>query len=195
MLTTDRPRHGAAFLRLAVLLLICLSAAAILSAAPARAAEDGASRQYTLGPGDEVRVTVFGEPDLSGEFKVGDDGSMALPLIGQIQALDRTTAELETVIVDKLSPDYVKDPNVSIEVLTYRPFFIMGEVNKPGSYPYVSGMSVLEAVALAGGFTYRAKTGQVYIKRTTDTGSSEELVPVEASVYPGDVIRVRERYF
>jgi polysaccharide export outer membrane protein len=156
-------------------------------------AQDGG--RYVLGPGDQIRVTVFGEADLSGDFKLGDDGNISLPLIGQIEAKGHTTADLEKIIVDRLTPDYVKNPNVSIEVLNYRPFFIIGEVNNPGSYPYVAGMTVLEAVALAGGFTYRARTEQVYIKRTVQGAAGETLMPVESAVQPGDVIRVRERYF
>lgn len=161
-------------------------------AAPASAQTD---QRYNLGPGDQVRVTVFGETDLSGEFKVGDDGNISLPLIGPIKAQGLTTAQLEQTMIERLTPDYVKNPNVSIQVMNYRPFFIIGEVNSPGSYPYVSGMTVLEAVALAGGFTYRAKTEQVYIKRSVDGTSEETLLPIETAVMPGDVIRVRERYF
>lgn len=172
---------------LAVVLVVLAGAVA-----PASAQTD---QRYNLGPGDQVRVTVFGESDLSGEFKVGDDGNISLPLIGPIKAQGLTTAQLEQTMIERLTPDYVKNPNVSIQVMNYRPFFIIGEVNSPGSYPYVSGMTVLEAVALAGGFTYRARTEQVYIKRSIDGASGENLLPIETAVMPGDVIRVRERYF
>ncbi|MBI1180351.1 MAG: polysaccharide export protein [Alphaproteobacteria bacterium] len=195
MRTTERPGIPPFLPALAGIVLGCLAVLMSVLWAPASAQPAVDNNQYTLGPGDEIRVTVFGEPDLSGQFKVGSEGTISLPLIGQVAALGRTTSEIEKSIVDKLSPDYVKDPNVSIEVLTYRPFFIMGEVNKPGSYAYVNGMTVLEAVALAGGFTYRAKTGEVYIKRTVDGNTTETLEPVESTVLPGDVIRVRERYF
>lgn len=162
---------------------------------PAAADTLDQKQQYILGPGDQIRLTVFGEADLSGEFKVGDDGNVSLPLIGPMAAKGLTPAQLEKSIAERLKPDYVKDPNVNIEVMSYRPFFIIGEVNNPGSYPYVSGMTVLEAVALSGGFTYRAKTEQVYIKRTIQGTSTETLMPIETAVMPGDVIRVRERYF
>ena len=119
-------------------------ALALVALAPPAIAESADRQQYQLGPGDQIRLTVFGENDLSGEFKVGDDGTVALPLIGQIPARGQSPAQLEKAIADKLQPDYVRDPNVSVEVLTYRPFFIIGEVNKPGSYPYQSGMTALE---------------------------------------------------
>ena len=167
----------------------------VLAALAPAHAQSADRAQYILGPGDQVRLTVFGEADLSGEFKVGDDGMVSLPLIGPIQAKGITPPQLEKAIADKLQPDYVKNPNVSIEVMSYRPFFIIGEVNKPGSYPYQSGMTALEAVALAGGFTYRARTEQVLIKRTTGTASQETLEPIETAVMPGDVIKIRERYF
>lgn len=174
----------------AVLALVFLSVAH-----PAMAGPADQKQQYILGPGDQVRLTVFGEADLSGEFKVGDDGTISLPLIGQIAAKGLTPSQLEQGIAEMLTPDYVKNPNVNIEVMSYRPFFIIGEVNKPGSYPYVSGMTALEAVALAGGFTYRARTEQVLIKRTAGAGSQETLLPIETAVMPGDVIKIRERYF
>lgn len=194
MRTTDNiPTHRAP----RTLVLIAAMLAFVLAgfAQPAAAAENSVERQYILGPGDQIRLTVFGENDLSGEFKVGDDGSVALPLVGQIPAKGQTPAQLEQTIANRLQPDYVRDPNVSVEVLTYRPFFIIGEVNRPGSYPYQSGMTALEAVALAGGFTYRAKTEQVLIKRTTGAATQETLMPIETAVLPGDVIKIRERYF
>lgn len=178
-------------------LLLIAAAFALLLAAFARPAdaETVERQQYLLGPGDQIRLTVFGENDLSGQFKVGDDGTVALPLLGQIPAEGQTPAQLEKLIADRLQPDYVRNPNVSVEVLTYRPFFIIGEVNRPGSYPYQSGMTALEAVALAGGFTYRAKTEQVLIKRTVGATAQEDLLPIETAVMPGDVIKIRERYF
>ncbi|MEN3951716.1 polysaccharide biosynthesis/export family protein [Iodidimonas sp. SYSU 1G8] len=181
--------------RMAVWLKTWLAVMLVMLAGFAASASAQTDQRYNLGPGDQVRVTVFGETDLSGEFKVGDDGNISLPLIGPIKAQGLTTAQLEQTMIERLTPDYVKNPNVSIQVMNYRPFFIIGEVNSPGSYPYVSGMTVLEAVALAGGFTYRAKTEQVYIKRSVDGTSEETLLPIETAVMPGDVIRVRERYF
>lgn len=153
---------------------------------------DGA---YTLGPGDKIRLTVFGEEDLSGEFEVDGTGTLALPLVGQMQAGGRTPREVEQQITKTLSDGYLVNPRVSMEVLNFRPFFILGEVNKPGSYPYVNDMSVISAVALAGGYTPRAVIGKVYIKRASDSSRKEVEAPEDAKVYPGDVIRVDERFF
>jgi protein involved in polysaccharide export with SLBB domain len=153
------------------------------------------SPDYKLGNGDKVRVTVFGQPDLTGEYYVDGSGMLAFPLIGQIRAGGLTAHEFENALVAKLKPDYLKNPNVSAVVLTYRPFYIVGEVKTPGSYPYVSGMSVINAIALAGGFTYRAKESSFYLTREEKEGKKRLDVGPEASVQPGDVITVRERYF
>ena len=151
---------------------------------------------YRLGSGDHVRVTVYGEPNLSGEFSVDGRGGIALPLIGKVDAAGLNAAELENKIVSRLSPQYVKDPKVSVEVITYRPFYIVGEVNKPGSYPYVNGMSVINAVALAGGFTYRAQENSFDIDRTIHGDKQQKIYGRKTTeVLPGDVITVRERYF
>lgn len=164
--------------------------------APQRPTAPNQSADYRLGPGDRVRITVFGQDDLSGQYLVDGTGLLSFPLIGQILAGGLTAAELESAIVKKLDPDYLKNPNVSAEVLTYRPFYIVGEVKSPGSYPFVSGMSVINAVALAGGFTYRAREGSFYVTRRD---GAEKKVRIDATpdtpVQPGDVITVRERYF
>jgi polysaccharide export outer membrane protein len=154
-----------------------------------------ASEQYKLGPGDKVRVTVFGDDQLSGEFQVDATGAIAMPLIGDVDAHGRTTNELAAAIAEKLSKDYLKNPKISVEVTDYRPFYILGEVKNPGSYPYVNGMRVMNAVALAGGFTYRAREGRMKINRDVD-GQLEELEADQSTVVqPGDVIEVPERFF
>lgn len=150
--------------------------------------------EYTLDAGDTVRVNIFGEENLSGDFQVGNEGDVAIPLIGDVRAVGLTLSELELAIEDELSPDYLINPQVSIEVLNYRPFYILGEVNEPGSYPFVSGITVIEAVAMAGGFTYRARTKEVYIQRAGG-GAEEILISISEYIMPGDVIRVRERIF
>lgn len=151
--------------------------------------------QYTLGSGDEVRITVFGHKDLSGEFLVDGGGAVALPLIGNLRAGGRTVRQLEAAIVDMLKPDYLRNPRVSVEVLNYRPFYIVGEVKKPGSYPYVSGMKVINAIALAGGYTYRARENRLYVTRAMGPERVKKSANHETVVLPGDVIEVPERYF
>jgi len=152
----------------------------------------GDEMEYRLGAGDRVRITIFGQEDLSGEFEVGSEGNISFPLVGEIKAGDSTLRELEIAIVDKLKPDYLKSPRVSIEVLNYRPFYIIGEVNKPGSYPYVTGMRVVNAVALAGGYTYRARESKVAITRVD--GQRLQATP-DTIVLPGDIIEIPERFF
>lgn len=150
---------------------------------------------YRLGAGDKVRITVFGEDDLTGEFEVDSTGSIAMPLVGEVPAGGKTPRELERALTNMLDKGYLVNPRVNVEVLNFRPFFILGEVNKPGSYPYVNDMTVISAVALAGGYTTRAKTGQVLIKHASDPSKQEVPAAEDARVGPGDVIRVEERFF
>jgi protein involved in polysaccharide export with SLBB domain len=150
---------------------------------------------YKLGPGDKLRVIVFGEDDLTGEFQIDGSGFIRLPLIEQVQAAGLSVLQFADEVKRKLDSGYLRDARVSVEVINYRPFYIIGEVNKPGEYPYVSGMSVLNAVAVAGGYTYRANNSNVYIRRN---GTSQEMsAPADQTtkINPGDIIRVRERFF
>lgn len=162
-----------------------------LGGATATAEETG----YKLGSGDRVRVTVFGHEDLSGEFEVDGVGRLSLPLIQEVAAIGLSLRQLEGAITDALKPDYLKNPRVSVEVLNYRPFYILGEVNHPGSYPFVNGMTVLNAVALAGGYTYRARESKVVVIRTTDAERTRHPAGPDTTVLPGDVIEVPERFF
>ena len=161
--------------------------------APAQDATSTAA--YRLGPGDKVSINVFGEADLSGEFLVGDDGRVDLPLIGAVQATGQSVNEFQTAVVARYSSGYLKDPKVSISVLNYRPFFITGEVGKGGEYPFKAGLTIQDAVAIAGGYTYRANTGKAFVRRA---GADQE-VPVEltqrVTLNPGDIVRIPERFF
>lgn len=150
---------------------------------------------YRLSAGDEVRITVYGHEDLSGEFEVDGTGRLSLPLIREVEAEGMTVKELEGAITAKLQPDYLKNPRVSVDMLNYRPFYIIGEVNSPGSYPYVNGMTVLNAVAVAGGFTYRANKDKVKLLRGADDSQEEIRARDDTLVLPGDVIEVPERFF
>jgi polysaccharide export outer membrane protein len=151
---------------------------------------------YKLGPNDRVRIIVFGQPTLTGEFTIDGNGALSYPLIGNIPAGGMTTAELQQTITRKLEPDYLVNPSVSAEVVTRRPFYVIGEVQKPGNYPYVTDMTALNAVAMAGGFTYRAKKNDFYIKRLDKDGKMVRVVAGMSTVLrPGDTLEVRERYF
>jgi polysaccharide export outer membrane protein len=169
------------------------AAAAASAAAQGEAISDISS--YKLGPGDALRVTVFRHEDLSGQFTLDGEGYFAMPLVGEILAGGRTSRELEDEVEVALkSGGYLVDPQVSIEVLNYRPFYIIGEVNNPGSFSYVNGMTVINAVALAGGFTYRADQDDIVISRGGSSGPEIEAA-LDTKVLPGDIIEVQERFF
>jgi polysaccharide export outer membrane protein len=168
---------------------------AATGAAPNANSSESLAQSYLLGPGDRMRVTVFQQPDLSGEFEVDPSGQVALPLIEPITAKGLTIRGFQKAVADKLSNGYLVNPRVSVDVINYRPFYITGEVNKPGEYPYVAGMNILKAIAMAGGYSYRANISKVFLTRVN---SGEELVvaPVpETIVMPGDFIRIPERFF
>lgn len=177
----------------AVILSGILLSGPVHSSAHAQSANS--SDAYRLGAGDEVRVTVFGHRDLSGQFTVDGSGQVALPLVGNVQAGGLSLRTFEKNIISALKPDYLKNPRVSAEVLNYRPFYIIGEVKKPGSYPYVNGMTVVNAVALAGGYTYRARENRLLIIRATDKSREKKPANHDTAVLPGDVIEVPERFF
>jgi polysaccharide export outer membrane protein len=150
---------------------------------------------YVLGPTDRVRVKVYGEPDVAGEYEVDSAGYVSIPLAGRVRAAGSNTRQLERAITAALSKGIVRDPRVNVEIALYRPFYILGEVKKSGEYPYRVGMTVLDAIASAGGFTYRANENKVFLRRAG--GAGEEVYPLDAPVliYPGDNIRVPERFF
>lgn len=151
--------------------------------------------EYRLGPNDRIRVIVFGEEGLSGEFSVDDAGEVSLPLIGEIRARGLTPREFEDAVVAAYRGGYLNNPSVSVEVLNYRPFYILGEVQSPGEYPYRNGLNVLGAIASAKGFTYRANRSAVFIDRPGATQRLKVPASVNEPVQPGDVITVRERFF
>jgi protein involved in polysaccharide export with SLBB domain len=149
-----------------------------------------------LGPNDRVRITVFGQPTLTGEYTLDGNGVLAFPLIGNVPANGSTTIQLQQAIAAKLQPDYLVNPNVSAEVITRRPFYVIGEVQKPGNYPYVTDITAVNAIAMAGGFTRRAKKNDFYIRRLDKDG---KVVRIEANsgtvLQAGDTLEVRERVF
>jgi polysaccharide export outer membrane protein len=159
------------------------------------AAESRTVGDYKLDAGDKIRLNVFGEEELSGEFVVSSAGVLSIPLAGDVPAKGRTIQDIQRSVETALRAGYILNPQVSAEVLTYRPFYVLGEVNKPGTYPYAAGLTVLNAVATAGGFTYRGDTRRVYIRR--DGSQREEAFAVTSvlQVAPGDTLRIAERLF
>ena len=150
--------------------------------------------EYKLGPGDQIRITVFNEPDLTGPFTVGSQGTIAYPLVGSIRAGGLTIPEFTQALQTALA-EYVRSPSVAVEITNYRPFFILGEVQRPGTYAYSADLTVLNAVATAGGFTYRANRGRVFIRRASETVEHEYQLTVATPVLPGDTVRIGERLF
>src|SRR5580704_5925650 len=149
-----------------------------------------------LGPNDRLRITVFGQPTLTGEYTLDGNGVLAFPLIGNVPADGSTTIQLQQAIAAKLEPDFLVNPNVSAEIVTRRPFYVIGEVQKPGNYPYVTDMTALNAVAMAGGFTRRAKKNDFYVKRVGPDGKVVRIVAKSETVLrAGDTLEVRERSF
>jgi len=150
---------------------------------------------YVMDSGDTVRVTVFGEPDLSGDFKVDASGRLNLALIGPIMVRNLTADQARQKIHDAYLDGYLRHPDVAVEIIAFRPFFITGEVNQPGSYDYVPGMNVLNAIAVGGGLTYRGDEDDIEILRGQD--ASRVVIPATLAtiVMPGDIVRVAERYF
>lgn len=150
---------------------------------------------YKLGTGDEVKVTVFGEPDLSGTFVVDGQGTITMSLIGQVEVVNLSVTETSRVLETRLKDGWLRDPKVAAELVKGRPYYILGEVNKPGEYPFVSGLTVMNAIASAGDFTYRADKFRILVKSSDSPNEREvELTPTTA-VRPGDTIRIRERFF
>lgn len=188
-------------MRRLVALIACaaLLALGVMKPAPSSAQQPAdAMREipdYRLGAGDKIRVITFGEAALTGEFIVSGSGKAALPLVGEIEAVGLTPREFQARVEAALKNGYLREPKVSVEVLNYRPFYILGEVNSPGTYPYTNALTVMNAVATAGGFTYRANKRRVFIKRADET--KEHAFPLTGAtpVAPGDTIRIGERFF
>jgi polysaccharide export outer membrane protein len=153
------------------------------------------AQSYVLGAGDRVRIKVYGEADISGEYEIDNNGVVSIPLAGRLKAAGLTTRQFEKAVAAALSRGIVRDPRVSAEIATYRPFYILGEVKKAGEYPYKSGLTVLDAIASAGGYTYRANESKVVIRRAGSNVEETVSLNTPVPVYPGDNIRIPERYF
>ena len=165
-------------------------------AAPHYAAFDAqANAPYTLGSGDRLRVIVFGQDSLSNTYAVDGSGNISMPLIGVVKTAGLTTAALQHAIEERLHNGYLREPQVSVEVDAYRPFFVLGEVTTAGQYPFINGMTVENAVAVAGGFTPRAYKGSADLTRVINGVPVVATVPITQPVRPGDTVTIRERFF
>lgn len=150
---------------------------------------------YRLGSGDEIKVTVFGEADLSGAYVVDGDGQITMPLVGQVVVGKLTLSEASTSLESRLKDGWLRDPKVTAELTKGRPYYILGEVNKPGEYPFSAGLTVMNAIASAGDFTYRADKVRILIKSADNPNEREVDLTPTTPVQPGDTIRIRERFF
>ncbi len=155
----------------------------------------GTATELRLFGGDKVRVTVYGEDKISGEYQIDSGGMLSIPLAGTIQGAGLTKIELEQALTQKLKSEYLRNPKVTVEVISYRPFYVLGEVQKPGEYQFRSGLNVLSAIAIAGGATYRANNSTVMIQRFGSAELKEFPQSPTVLVLPGDVVRVPERFF
>lgn len=161
---------------------------------PAMSAPPGASG-YVLGTGDKIKITVFGEDDLSGEYTVDSQGTIRMPLIGQVQATGMTGPQLENSIGSALANGFLRSPRVSTQITTYRPFYVVGAVNRPGEYPYGINMTALKAISLAGGFQEHAVESTVYVRHQDESVEHEMDTSRLAQIQPGDTIRVKKSLF
>lgn len=178
-----------------VLMASGLSACTTAGTRRPQAFTDALQEPYRLDSGDKLRITVFEQASLTNTYSVDQSGHVTMPLIGSVPARGATTQELAGKIAGELRRGFLRNPDVSVEVDTYRPFFIMGEVRNPGQYTYVNGLTAQTAIAIAGGYTARAAEGTVEVSRTINGEVVVGVVPVSDPVRPGDVIRVKQRLF
>lgn len=174
-------------LRLLFTLLIGLATAAILA--------QPTDSDYRLGPGDEIVITVFGEEDLSMDMRLDDSGRLNYPLLGEIVVEGVTVAELEQLITRGLKGTYLLNPTVTVSIAAYRPFFLNGEVERPGGIPYQPNLTIERAIALGGGFTERAARSKIEVIRAADPTQQPVRVKLTDPVFPGDIITVKQSFF
>ncbi|GHD40367.1 polysaccharide export protein [Thalassobaculum fulvum] len=192
---TEPPRRRAGGLLSPVL---ALAAALVLTACGSTPAPEEPTpplAAYVIGAGDRVKVTVLEIKDMTVEADVADDGTIELPLVGSVRIAGRTAPEVRTALSERLARDFIKDPKVNVEVSKYRPFYVLGQVNRPGSYPFEPEIDIRRAVAIAGGFNRRADTSSAYLVRELGDRDDRRRVDLRTRVFPGDVIEVDRRLF
>ncbi|KWV90963.1 polysaccharide biosynthesis/export family protein [Erythrobacter sp. YT30] len=173
------------------------SLAGCVGGTPPLALDPYATNEYRLEAADQLRITVFGEPALSRNYVITTAGDIAFPLLGDVPASGKTANEFSAFLTSKLADGYLNDPRVNVEVLNFRPVYVLGEVGRSGEFKYKPELTALQAVALAGGFTYRADRRRVFIRRAGDDKEFTYELDQGRAIYlrPGDTIRVGERYF
>ncbi|WP_406828063.1 polysaccharide biosynthesis/export family protein [Microbulbifer sp. ARAS458-1] len=176
--------------RAAVVLAVCAFTSAVIAQSDLKTVGD-----YQLGSGDKIQISVYGEEDLTLETTLSDSGVINYPFLGELKVVGLTVSSLEAVIVNGLKPDYLINPNVHVSILEYRPFFINGEVEKPGGYPFQPGLTISKAAALAQGFTERASYNKIFIIRGDDASQSREKAELNTLLRPGDIVTVEQSFF
>lgn len=179
--------------RILALLVLLLAQACATNLAPAETAAP--AEPYKLAPGDELTITVFGEDDISGAYLIDGAGNVTFPLIGMINAAGSSPADFRNRLASSLSEGYLLAPSITVTVANPRPIYVLGEVRQPGEYEYSEAMTVLKAVAKAGGFTYRANKSRFFVLRYGEAEEHKYILTPGATVAPGDTIRIGERYF
>ena len=173
----------------------CITIIAVISFGHVAFADQSLEDEYQISVGDTLRVSVFGHDDLSKECQIDNSGRCSLPLINYVDAAGLTAPQLEQVVIASLKPDYLKDPQVRVEVTGFRPIYVLGEVNNPGGYPYSIGITVANAVALAGGYTFRASRRKISVTHAEQDEAEKQRISEQYELIPGDVIEIPERFF
>lgn len=179
-------------LALVTALLMCAGCAQSVPLSPAPSVSGYA---YRVGAGDRLRVMTFGEPSLSGEFAVNGAGRIAFPLLGEVEAGGKTIAEVREALREGLATSYLRNPNMTVEVINFRPVFVLGEVAKPGEFAFTERLTAYALIAKAGGFTYRADKRRIFVRHEDSPEERAYALTSDLVVQPGDTIRVGERYF
>jgi polysaccharide export outer membrane protein len=187
----------AAVLAVCLLLSACAGGADLAppTEAEQKAIAEAAGPLLKLQAGEKIRLTVYGEASLSGDYQIDPSGVLSLPLAGPVKAAGLTEVQLKQEVIQKLRSEFLKNPKITISIIEFRPFYILGEVEKPGSYPYSSGLNALSAIAIAGGTTYRASKSSVLVQHPGESGLREYPITGSVPILPGDIIRVPARYF
>jgi polysaccharide biosynthesis/export protein len=181
--------------RVAPLTIILLFASACAGGSPVSAPSVTSNESYRLGVGDHLKIDVYNEPKLSGEFVIDGDGKLAFPLVGRVDAGNETLSEFSESLTHVLANGYLLNPNISVQVVGFRSVYVLGEVSHPGQYPFAEHMTVYTLVAQAGGFTYRASRREIALRRDGDSDEHKVRINAATAVRPGDTIRILERYF
>ena len=179
----------------AVVAMLCLPISGCQTTRVSSTPVTAAVTDYTLGVGDKVRINVYGQAELTNEYIVEPNGTISMPLIGTVGAAGYSSNEVKDLIVAKLQPDYMVDPQVSVEVTGFRSMYVLGEVQNPGKYEYVPNMTVMQAVAIAGGYTYRANEGGAEVTRHVKGALNTFNVDEKTMLKPGDTILIKRRWF